>query len=149
MASATPEQPVPQAAAVPYRWRGDAPEFCLITSTQKAHWAFPKGMIDPGESWSETALKEAYEEAGLRGAIEGPPLGVYAYVKWGQELEVTVGLLRVDEELEAWEEAGVRSRRWAVEAEALTLIDRAELRQLLAVAAARLRSEGAGERASG
>jgi len=49
--------------------------------------------------------------------------------------------LRVDEELEAWQEAGVRSRRWAEEAEALTLIDRAELRHLLTVAAQRLRAE--------
>lgn len=142
MSSAPPlDPPLPQAAAVPYRWRGETPEFCLITSAQKAHWAFPKGMIDPGETWAETALKEAYEEAGLRGAIEGPPLGSYAYAKWGQQLEVTVGLLRVDEELEAWEEAGVRSRRWAEEAEALTLIDRAELRHLLTIAAQRLRAE--------
>ena len=140
--SSTPplDPPLPQAAAIPYRWRGESPDFCLITSSQKAHWAFPKGMIDPGESWTETALKEAYEEAGLRGAIEGPPLGSYAYAKWGLTLEVTVGLLRVEEELDAWQEAGVRSRRWADEAEALALIDRAELRQLLTLAAERLRA---------
>ena len=50
-------------------------EFCLITSTGKRRWSFPKGVIDPGETPPRTALKEAAEEAGLRGEICGKAAG--------------------------------------------------------------------------
>jgi 8-oxo-dGTP pyrophosphatase MutT (NUDIX family) len=32
-------------------------------------WALPKGLIDMGESPSETALREAFEETGVRGEL--------------------------------------------------------------------------------
>jgi 8-oxo-dGTP pyrophosphatase MutT (NUDIX family) len=32
-------------------------------------WALPKGLIDTGESAPETALREAYEETGVSGAL--------------------------------------------------------------------------------
>lgn len=131
-----------QATAVPFRWRNGKLEFCLITTTQEAHWAFPKGMIDPGETSGETALKEAHEEAGLDGAIVGQPLGMYHYAKWGKELQVTVLLMRVTKAADHWDEADLRQRRWAAPDEARRLIDRAELRQLLDVAVERIRQNG-------
>lgn len=131
-----------QAAAIPYPRRQGPLEFCLITSAQKSHWAFPKGTIDPGETWEQTALKEAHEEAGLRGTIEANPLGSYAYAKWDRQFQVTVCLMRVTEALDAWPESAARGRRWANAEEALALIDRAELRHFLTLAAERLREVG-------
>jgi 8-oxo-dGTP diphosphatase len=32
-------------------------------------WVLPKGLVDPGEAPPETALREGYEETGLRGRI--------------------------------------------------------------------------------
>jgi 8-oxo-dGTP pyrophosphatase MutT (NUDIX family) len=32
-------------------------------------WALPKGLIDPGETPAETALREGYEETGVRGRL--------------------------------------------------------------------------------
>jgi len=29
-------------------------------------WSLPKGKLDPGESWEEAALREVWEETGLR-----------------------------------------------------------------------------------
>jgi 8-oxo-dGTP diphosphatase len=29
-------------------------------------WSFPKGKLDPGEGWEECALREVWEETGLR-----------------------------------------------------------------------------------
>jgi 8-oxo-dGTP pyrophosphatase MutT (NUDIX family) len=34
-------------------------------------WALPKGWIDAGESPAETAVREAWEETGLHGRLEG------------------------------------------------------------------------------
>src|SRR6185312_12041806 len=42
-------------------------------------WALPKGLIDEGEAPAETALREAFEETGLRGRL-GPKLGDVRYV---------------------------------------------------------------------
>lgn len=141
MASGTSET-LQQATAIPFRWRNGKLEFCLITTMQEGHWAFPKGMIDPGESSDETALKEAHEEAGLDGTIVGQPLGAYHYAKWGKELQVTVRLMRVTKAADHWDEAHHRQRRWAAPDEARRLIERAELRQLLDVAIERIRQNG-------
>ena len=42
-------------------------------------WALPKGLIDPGESGVETAVREVAEETGLTGRLEGK-LGDVRYV---------------------------------------------------------------------
>jgi 8-oxo-dGTP pyrophosphatase MutT (NUDIX family) len=45
----------------------------------EATWALPKGLIGPGESPAETALREGYEETGVGGRL-GPKLGDVRYV---------------------------------------------------------------------
>ena len=72
---------IQQASAIPYRHGAKGVEFCLITATSGPHWGFPKGIIDPGETFIETALKEAHEEAGIHGHVVGEPLGTYDYNK--------------------------------------------------------------------
>ncbi len=48
-------------------------------------WALPKGLIDPGESPEETALREVAEETGADGRSEGK-LGDVKYVyTWAGE----------------------------------------------------------------
>jgi 8-oxo-dGTP pyrophosphatase MutT (NUDIX family) len=42
-------------------------------------WALPKGLIDPGESGAETAVREVFEETGLTGRLDGK-LGDVRYV---------------------------------------------------------------------
>lgn len=114
--------PLAQASAIPFRWRNGELEFCLITSIRARRWGFPKGIIDPGETAVEAALKEAWEEAGLRGEIVSEPLGVYRYEKWGTDLEVAVYLMRVESADDDWLEAGQRDRRWANAQETAQLI---------------------------
>lgn len=141
MASGGRKRPILQAAAVPYRIRNGEPEFCLITSIRNGNWVFPKGVIDPGETPSHTALKEAHEEAGLHGQIEGEPLGQYRYHKWGTSLDVTVHLMRVTETDAHWKEAALRDRIWCHADEARRLLHRHELRLLLGEAVRRIRPQ--------
>jgi 8-oxo-dGTP pyrophosphatase MutT (NUDIX family) len=42
-------------------------------------WALPKGLVDAGEGPAETALREGFEETGLRSRL-GPKLGDVRYV---------------------------------------------------------------------
>ena len=50
-------------------------------------WALPKGLIDPGESGAETALREVTEETGLTGRLEGKLGDVrYVYSRGGERI---------------------------------------------------------------
>jgi phosphohistidine phosphatase len=132
--------PILQAAAIPYRLRDRTAEFCLITSFRRGHWGVPKGIIDPGETPQQTALKEAEEEAGLFGRIEGGPLGTFEYFKWGTVLYVTVYLMRVTQVEADWQEARFRKRAWYGAHEARATIHRDEIRAMITPAMNRIQA---------
>ena len=50
-------------------------------------WALPKGLVDAGESSTETALRETFEETGVNGRL-GEKLGDvrYVYTRGGQRI---------------------------------------------------------------
>ncbi len=130
------ENEILQAGSVPYRVRKERLEICLIT-TRKGRWGFPKGIIDPGETPEETALKEAQEEAGLGGKVNGKPIGSYRYRKWGVELVCTMFLLKVTSIEDRWEESW-RQREWFSLEAARQVLDREELLSLVDAAETRL-----------
>ena len=50
-------------------------------------WALPKGLVDRGESAAETALRETFEETGVRGRLDGKLGDVrYVYTRGGQRI---------------------------------------------------------------
>ena len=67
-------------AAVCYRVRRGEPEFLLVR-TRSGHWTFPKGGVDRDATTAEAAAREAYEEAGVRGRVEGLPFISYRHCK--------------------------------------------------------------------
>lgn len=91
-----------QVAAVCYRRAPEGPIFLLV-KTLDGKWTFPKGQIDPGMTGMEAAENEAFEEAGVTGAMETKPFAEYRYVKGngknsnGPEIVVNVFLLAVSE----------------------------------------------------
>jgi phosphohistidine phosphatase len=120
-----------QAAAIAVRRVAGSFEICLITRTESKGWGIPKGLIDPGDTAKETALNEAWEEAGLKGRIVGNAIGTYEYVKWHTTLVVAVYVMEVLEEHGDWLEAGVRQRRWTSFAQAASLLVDHPIRLLL------------------
>lgn len=52
--------------AVVYRVGENGPEILLIKHKNGGHWAFPKGHVEKKETESETALREIWEETGLK-----------------------------------------------------------------------------------
>jgi len=127
-----------QACAVPLRGSGADLEVCLITSISKGRWGFPKGIIEADQTPREAALAEAWEEAGLHGQLDGPPLGSYEDRKWGQRLRVEGFLMWVSRADETWLEADVRQRCWVSPAEADEILAKPPQRELLRIALARI-----------
>lgn len=139
MAANSPS-PLAQACAVAYCEVAGGVEFCLVTSIKKGRWGFPKGIVDPGETPQQAALKEASEEAGLSGRILGAELGSYDDFKWGRDLIVTGFLMQVTGVADTWLESGMRRRAFLTADETAARIAHHGQRQFLAVALERLRS---------
>ena len=55
-----------QVAAVCFRRRGPVVEFLLVNTNGGNKWTFPKGCVDAHLSHSQSAEREAAEEAGFR-----------------------------------------------------------------------------------
>ena len=111
-----------QAAAIPVRRKGNAIDVCLIRRKGSASWGIPKGSVEQGDTHEETALKEAWEEAGISGRLIGKSLGTYKYDKWNSTFEVTLYLMEVLEQHARWQEAGFRERRWTSFSQAASLL---------------------------
>jgi 8-oxo-dGTP pyrophosphatase MutT (NUDIX family) len=61
---------VPQAGAIVFRHEDDRLRVLLVRSKKDpAIWVFPKGHVEPGETASETALRETWEESGVTGDL--------------------------------------------------------------------------------
>ncbi len=111
-------KPVIQAGALATRTTAQGLEIALVTSKRGTHWVIPKGHWEPPEALTETARREALEEAGLKGTVAPQPLGSYRYQKRGQSYQVYVYHLRVEETLSSWPEQEKRHREWVDKVEA-------------------------------
>lgn len=54
---------------IPYRWNGKEKEYLIVLQTNDC-WSFPKGHMQAGETESQTALRELYEETGLTAILD-------------------------------------------------------------------------------
>lgn len=116
-----------QAAALPFRRARDL-EILLVSSLDTGRWIVPKGWPMKGRTNSETARREAYEEAGVKGDVAASPAGSFHYDKrrrngsvWRCLVEVFP--LEVKSQSRTWPEKSVRKTRWHGWKEAAELVD--------------------------
>lgn len=107
-------------------------EVLLITSRDTGRWVIPKGWPMPGLAPEAAAAQEAWEEAGVRGAINPLCVGRYGYQKClsaetSVPCAVAVYGLRVDDLAKTFPEAKERRRKWFALDEAAGLVAEPEL----------------------
>jgi len=100
---------------------------------------YSEGLAGQGPETGKSAAREAYEEAGIRGAISAKPIGAFSYDKRLEEngftvpCEVRVFAMSVRRQLKSWPEAYERDSRWFEPINALSALKDEGLRDLIAV----------------
>lgn len=125
-----------QVAALPWRMGETGVEIMLITSRDTGRWVIPKGWPENAEELHEAAAREAWEEAGVKGAISNREAGRYTYSKIlpsgeGVPCEVLVFPLEVDQVADKWKERRKRTRKWVTPAEASRMLNEPDLCRLV------------------
>lgn len=126
-----------QVAALVYRNPGPSPEILLITSRGTGRWITPKGWPKAGKTLHDMALREAFEEAGIRGTVNPDPIGQFDYMKCDLPPEAipsfTVNVYAVEFKRMAknWPERGQRISEWVSPEEAVNRVDEPQLKKLL------------------
>jgi 8-oxo-dGTP pyrophosphatase MutT (NUDIX family) len=104
---------------VPYRKKKGKLKVLLIT-TRNDNWGLPKGNLIKKIGARKTALREAYEEAGLVGEIKGKGKKFWP----ASEESIYFWPMTVEKELNRWPERNYRTRKWVKPSKALQLIKR-------------------------
>ncbi|MGE5565043.1 MAG: NUDIX hydrolase [Parcubacteria group bacterium] len=126
-----------QYGALPWRIADGELQVLLITTRRTRRWMIPKGWPMDDRAPHEAAAQEAWEEAGLRGAVGAEPVGAFHYDKVRKSgevkrLRVDVFPLAVTHEALSWPEAHERERRWFPQSAAADAVREPELKALLA-----------------
>lgn len=83
------------AGGVIAREQGEALELLLIHRPKYDDWSFPKGKLDPGETFESAATREVQEETGLACRLVSPLSTVWYLDSSGRLKEVRYWLMSV------------------------------------------------------
>lgn len=126
-----------QIGALCWRMHRGKIEVLLITSRDTGRWVIPKGWTMPDRNEAEAAAQEAWEEAGVTGALTPRSLGSYGYdkvMKPGILLPCTVAVypIRVGQLADRFPERKERRRKWFSADKAARKVAEPSLRNILA-----------------
>jgi 8-oxo-dGTP pyrophosphatase MutT (NUDIX family) len=121
---------------LPWRRTPEGLRVLLITTRSTHRWIVPKGWPIEGLSPHESAAREAFEEAGVRGKIGEEVLGSFNHrkqLKTGETIACRVNIypLEVDEIHAEWLEKADREIQWCSIKEALAQVSDPALRRLI------------------
>ena len=111
------ETPRQQIGALVWRFDHGFLKILLVTSRDTGRFVIPKGWTEDKLTDPQAAAREAFEEAGVTGAIKSEPCGSYAYTKvmgpgFALPCVVDVYSMQASKILPKWPEKGERSRHW-------------------------------------
>jgi len=120
-----------QSSVIPYRFKDNKLQVLVIASSKNKHFVIPKGIIEPGLSSTQSAAKEALEEAGVIGNVSQKVIGSYHYTKWEADCFVEVFAMQVTELIDEihWEEKH-RGREWMAIENAAKVLRQKELKPI-------------------
>ncbi|WOI55041.1 NUDIX hydrolase [Palleronia sp. LCG004] len=125
-----------QFGALCWRMRNGKLQVALVTTRRTRRWIVPKGWPIEGATPAMAAATEAFEEAGVEGAVSEQCLGIFTYTKEmdGDDLPCVVAVfpIKVKKVHKVWPEKAERTRRWATPKKAARLVQEPELQQMLA-----------------
>jgi 8-oxo-dGTP pyrophosphatase MutT (NUDIX family) len=124
-----------QFAALPYRLREDDVEILLITTRKKGHWSVPKGWLIKDGTPAGTAAVEAFEEAGVRGAVAEKHIGRFRKRRLRKRqlvfCDVRIFPMKVRRQQSIWPEMEQRSRIWVSQGKAARMVKKPGLRRAI------------------
>lgn len=126
-----------QFGALCWRVRKGKLQILLVTSRRRGRWIIPKGWPIEGETPTQAAATEAWEEAGVTGDSSSICLGIYSYLKDRAPKTgplpciVAVFPLKVKTVADDFPEKGQRKRKWMSPKKAAASVDNKELAQML------------------
>lgn len=125
-----------QFGALCYRVEDGETQVLLVTTRGRKRWMIPKGWPMPGQTPSQAAQTEAFEEAGVEGTVTPVCLGLFSYTKLMPKADnlpcmVAVYPLEVTGLLDDYPEARQRRRKWMSLKKAANKVDNTELAMLL------------------
>ena len=100
-----------QYGVLPYYKQSGKIKIILITSRNSKQWIVPKGNLMSHKNKRETALQEAYEEAGLIGLLDKNLKFHISIINHGIKTDLTLYPMRVNKPLvKKWPESHQRKR---------------------------------------
>lgn len=126
-----------QTAALCWRPGIEEPEILLVKTLRRGHWIIPKGWPMSRKSLAEAAAIEAWEEAGVTGAIAAESIGAFTYTKIKKsglpvQCRPQVYILQVAQTEDDYPESSKRIRKWFPLSEASLVVQNPGLKTLLA-----------------
>lgn len=125
-----------QFAALCFRERRGKPEILLITSRRTGRWIIPKGWPLHDKTPSDSAAREAWEEAGVEGKALNQCIGLYSYSKAMEDRDdlpciVMVYPFKVKNLARNYPERKERRRKWFSTKRASQAVAEPELARIL------------------
>lgn len=125
-----------QLGALCWRRAKKGIEVLLVTSSE-GRWILPKGWPIEGQTGAETALQEAWEEAGVK-KCNGKPVAIGGFdcvktLNDGSDVpcRISIYAVEVDKIVKSYPEKDRRKRRWVPIAKARELVSDEGLRNIL------------------
>ena len=127
--------------ALPYFIKNKRVRIVLVTTRRGQKWICPKGQPETGLSGATVAEHEAFEEAGVSGALDKSVHDQFERKRHGDRITTRLYLLRVSKLHKRWPEQRERKRAVVSLPKALSMVEDRRLRKCIEQLADKVRAQ--------